>query len=64
MKVGPKCSKNNQENNPEKPFTRKVDDEQTACGYSISTQYLFNATETKKMVIKQVRTVGKLFLNI
>ena len=63
MKIGPKCSENNQENNTEKTFTRKVD-EQTVCGYSIFTQYLFNATETKKMIIKQVRTVGKLFLNI
>lgn len=47
MKIGLKCSENNQENNPEKSYTRKVD-EQTACGYSIFTEFLFNATEIKK----------------
>lgn len=52
MKIGLKCSENNQENNPEKSYTRKVD-EQTACGYSIFTEYLFNATEIKKWLLSK-----------
>lgn len=52
MKIGLKFSENNQENNPEKSYTRKVD-EQTACGYSIFTEYLFNATEIKKWLLSK-----------